>query len=416
MTITISDVNRAVAILTTGQQNGMFPEGWQLPESDQDRIVEAEKLIALAEQAKQIAEQFGKERVQHYDAVMAVLFEAEVGGASVPAEQNIAKLNGGEQAGVPDAAAVANQEDHVADIAALAGMTPAEAEQRRLLIENARAFAEKQIWAADNDTQWEIDSVVGEHAEVHQLGTTEKTVVPLSFLVKLIEAPLPSQPPPPSPPPSSAEPPSTTSASPPSSGDGPPPSTTSDPPSEPPSSSAPPAQPPATSSTGFSDLLDEDDEGDEQYGNLIAKARQNFERPGLPLPLDVQNPPQMPEDLTAVVDEHQRRLHSQFNACAARAHVLLALERQMKIDCKRLASKAMKPAMRAAREKLGHNATVTEVTMEAEEDQQVSRWSVRMQRHDDREVSYKTLFDIYTENVSVLSRDWTMRGKEEAGS
>jgi hypothetical protein len=72
--------------------------------------------------------------------------------------------------------------------------------------------------------------------------------------------------------------------------------------------------------------------------------------------------------------------------------------------------------MRVARQELGKDATLHEVQAMAEEDEAVATWIQREQHHADQQDKYKDLFEIYTENVVVLSRDWTMRSSEEHGS
>ncbi len=162
----------------------------------------------------------------------------------------------------------------------------------------------------------------------------------------------------------------------------------------------------------------DDDEGDEEYAKLLAEVDATFESAGLPLPVDINKPPDgaLLEDLTAIGEEEQRKLHSQYNACAARVRYLLGLERGKRIACNRKVNQYLKPAIRRARAQMGKDATLTEVTNEAEEEEIVATWIRRRNFHADNEDAYKDLFAIYTENVSVLSRDWTMRDQEQRGS
>lgn len=137
----------------------------------------------------------------------------------------------------------------------------------------------------------------------------------------------------------------------------------------------------------------------------------------MPVPMDLESPPEgMPEDLTLIGDLEQRRLHSQFNALQARARYLYGLENAKAKRIKRLRKSYMKVAMREARAQLGKDASVTEVTNLAEEHPDVAPWIERQERHEDRAEAYKTFFDTYTENVTVLSRDWTMRDSEHQSS
>jgi len=74
----VEDVNRAVAILNVAMANNMFPQG-AIPESDSAKLVEAEKIVAIATQAEAIGNSAGPAKIAHWDAIQAVLFEARVG-------------------------------------------------------------------------------------------------------------------------------------------------------------------------------------------------------------------------------------------------------------------------------------------------------------------------------------------------
>lgn len=188
-------------------------------------------------------------------------------------------------------------------------------------------------------------------------------------------------------------------------------------PSEPqPSSSSPSAaeQPPVQHAAVVPVYNTEDDP---QYTNLVEQVEHDYGPVAMPVPMDLERPPEgMPEDLTMVGDIEQRRLHSQFNALAARSRYLRGFEDALARACKRLRQSYMKTAMKDARVELGKDASVTEVTQRAEDDESVSTWTERMVRHQERADAYKTFFDIYAEHVVVLSRDWTMRDQEQRGS
>jgi hypothetical protein len=397
------DANRAVAILNTAKKHGLYPA--PLPESDQDKIMEAEGIVAQAEQAAQVAETVGKGKVPHYDAVMEVLFEAQVTGGSEPDRHP-------ESAGPPP-------EPTDEERAVAASMPHGEEEPSDEEIIEAR-FEPQATWASDDDSEWVIAAEpTNLEVEVHPVGSEEKTRVPLGFLKRKIADP-PGDGSSVQQPPQQQEPqpasPSPTQDSPPLSEGGSSPGETTEPPSSPPpSSEQQPAEQPSQSAPS-SDVPVDDDEGDQEYRSLLDRVEADYNRAGLPLPADVADPPSMPEDLSTLQDVLVQKLHSQFNSCAARAHYLMGLERQKKIGCSRMRHVSLKPAMRTAREKLGKEASVTEVTHEAEDHPAVVKWIEREQRHSDREAAYKDLFQIYTENVSVLSRDWTMRSSEEAGS
>lgn len=161
----------------------------------------------------------------------------------------------------------------------------------------------------------------------------------------------------------------------------------------------------------------DDDEGDEKYGDLLETVTANYTPGVMPVPMELERPPvPMPEDLTQVSDIQARALHSQFNALASRARYLHGLEAAKARACDRVYKFNLKGAMREARQELGKDASVTEVQQLAEDSPLVEPWIVRRDRHADRAEAYKTFLSFYTEDVVVLSRDWTMRAKEEQGS
>ena len=134
--------------------------------------------------------------------------------------------------------------------------------------------------------------------------------------------------------------------------------------------------------------------------------------------MDLERPPAaMPDDLTMLDDLTARKYHSQFNALAARARYLRGLDAARARECDRARKLYLKPAMRAAREQLGKSATLEEVKALAEEqDEMVALWESRRIKHSERADAYGEFVHIYTENVTVLSRDYTMREKEQAGA
>lgn len=161
----------------------------------------------------------------------------------------------------------------------------------------------------------------------------------------------------------------------------------------------------------------DDDEGDEKYAELLDQVVADYQPLGMPVPMDLARPPSpMPDDLTQVDDISARAYHSQFNALAARARYLHGLEAAKARACDRVYKFNLKGAMRVARESLGQSASVTEVQQLAEDNELVEPWMRRRDLHADRAEAYRTFLTFYTEDVSVLSRDWTMRDKEERGS
>lgn len=160
-----------------------------------------------------------------------------------------------------------------------------------------------------------------------------------------------------------------------------------------------------------------DDQGDERYAALLDETEARYSPAGMTLPHELDEPPQiMPDDLTLVDGVEVRKLHSQFNALSALAKRRHDLEDSRARACDMIRKLHMKPAMRAARESLGSSASVTEVKELAEDDETVAMWSSRKQDHADKASAYKTFFDIYMENVKVLSRDVSMREVQVRGA
>lgn len=403
------DLQRAVAVLNKAGEHNMLPDGWQMPESDADKITEAERIVTLSRQAQQVMHAVGEEAFKaqggHADGITAVLFEANVTGGSTPVNGQPEQQPEASQANPSPPAEPSSIEEAVKP-------SPEEQANRGVLMEAAGVAPEvKETWFDDNGQQWVIDNVGAGGVEAHPPGDEDKkTILPIGFLKTKVGSPSTS--PQEQPPPSS----SPTQASASSSASGQAQSTTIVPPTPSPASAAASQQQPASSSASSSDVLDDDDEGDQEYAGLLEQVRRDYERANLPLPKDIEQPPEMVEDLTLLQDVHQRKLHSAFNACASRARYLMGLERGKALNCKRVAKKYLKPVMSTARTELGAAASLTEVQQKAEEDERVQLWLRRQERHEDRRDALRDLFEIYSENVTVLSRDWTMRGKEEAGS
>lgn len=443
------DVTRAVGILNTAMRANMFAQGG-IPESDADKIIAAEKVVASAEQAKDLADAIGKERVPLYDSILAVLFEAQV----LVGTDRPQATNGSTAVEEPDStdAVIAHVD------AELARPQP---DARQLELEAEAAPMEKQsTWADPAGGLWTVVRDLGPQVEVLS-AAGEPTVVPRGFLkvmktsghLDLVVVPkdnavfvhhhgcmrwvyplddtilpkvgdtkecdncasiLPIG----SiddggyvPPTHESSPLATTATTTPVEtiiNVVPKPVPEEDP-------STPSLSSPAPSSSESAQEVD-DTEGDQAYAEIVERVERDWSPPGMPVPRDMEDEPlPMVADLTA--DESMnRRLHSQFNALAARARYLGGLERAKAREIARARKLRMRPAMREARKLLGANATVTEVKEEAEQDEVVASWIVREARHADKAAAYQTFFEIYTDNVSVLSRDLTWAGTEERGS
>lgn len=476
---------RAVAVLNAAMKCSMLPEG-AIPESDSDKLVEAEKIITLARQAKAVADQIGSINVPNYQGIINVLSEAEVflgiGSAeheaaiaaqqspSAPADSGGGDGDGtGTEQSAPAPVATPEAIGHIDALAKpatnekiyihegcdgdrSAWMVPLDGTpppQPGTLIECANCAQQapfqtykieeppapapvsdppgssddpttaqpNELWIDGNGQIVKVCTYAGgPQVEVEYVATGEKTVVPIGLLKCKHQGESPSSAPSPPPPPTPGvenigRPPAATTPA-------PEPSATSSPaPSEvggPASAPSLPEQPTEPrQDTGPVD----DDEGDQAYRQMLDEVEANYKPIGMPTPMDLERPPEgMPEDLTAISDINARRLHSQFNALAARARFLFGLEQAKAKACERFYKQRIKAVIKEAREEAPKDATLTEVTMIAEQHADVEPWITRQQRHADRAESYKTFLAFYTDDVSVLSRDWTMRAAEEQGS
>lgn len=177
----------------------------------------------------------------------------------------------------------------------------------------------------------------------------------------------------------------------------------------------PPPEPPAPPAAAT--VIVDDDEGDDKYAKVLEDATAVYLPQAMPAPADLEHPATpFPEDLTAVQDIEARRLHSQFNALGARARYLYGLEAAKARACERVYDAHVRGPMRESRAELGKDAALAEVRQRADEHESVEPWLRRRDLHRERADAYKTFLSIYTEHVTVLSRDWSMRAQEEQGS
>lgn len=429
-TIPTFDIKRATGILKVAKKQKMYLD--PLPDSDEKVIMEAERIVQLALQADRVAREAGQENVPNHEAVLAVLFEAQVNVGSDLVKVTVdgteadwrwddvfkhvldngnsnlefadekdaeklnaerAKRNGESQGGTSGVTSPDSNES----VGTAAGVGGEESSSVPTGTGSSSSSPKPEESWVDADGQiWIVDQPLPSGIEAHLDGTKEKTILPPDFLTRQVDHqpdPVPQQ-------------------------DESTPEETPEP--------EPTPVPAATTTTAATTQVDPvastasaphpSSNSDPAYHDLLARVKADYERSGLPLPPDVQTPPEMPEDLTNTPDIQARKLHSQFNSCSARARYLLGLERQSKIGCQRLRKNYMKGAMVRARAELGSGASVTEVTQVAEDDGQVKVWREREDLHADRESTLEDLFEVYVENVKVLSRDYTMRDQESKGS
>lgn len=133
---------------------------------------------------------------------------------------------------------------------------------------------------------------------------------------------------------------------------------------------------------------------------------------GLPIPGPVQQPPTLPEDFTALGDVEVRKYQSQFNACQARAHYLLAVAEGHANDAKIVADARTRAFIQAT--EFPAKTTVTQMEAAANADPEVSH--AREVQHEFAELArqHKALRDIYQSTCERLSREQTGRANEHA--
>lgn len=463
-------VARATAVLNTAMTHKMYPEGG-IPESDADKLTEAERIIVMARQAKDVAEQVGPAKVPMYKGLCEILFEADVDGVAngaapatptpqqpvqeqqpsqpqtsqpgssppqAPAASSTPAPSGSESATAPasqpaPAASPASPSPPTSSPEQPAP-TPAAPEP---IPDNEPKVLE--VWSSVGAGQWLVLADKGPQLEVQSLATGEKTLLPGGFLqtkvtegfvrvkadpdkntlfrehpgCKTWSAPLDGldlpaigsqvqcpqcslvlpihdvqangyAPDPPAPPSAPEQPTS-------------------------------PSEAEAVASTVTGEVVDHD-EGDPEYASLLERIDTLYTPLGMPVPHDLASPPtEVPDDLTANPAEN-RKLHSQFNALAARARYLYSIQAAKARDCGRLRKQYMHSAMKNARQELGKDATVTEVVALAEQHPEIAKWIRRQNHHQDQADAYKVFMEMYYENVSVLSRDLTWASAEERGS
>lgn len=443
------DAERARAVLLKATEMKMR-EDLSVPESDAAAISEAENIIALCRQTEEVATAVGKERVPLWPNVEQVLMVA----AGTLAATDPPAPSPPSPKPVPAPSPVQPPPPVVAAPAHVSAPAPPPSGvvlPRSVSVPHVPAqtpqslgdpYVEREdpkkgeVWRDAHGGEWEVLSYSGgQTIEVRSLATGEPALGPAGMLKARVrdvpaiaedaedvpvpndrdypsvvedQAPAPEQAPLspgesfaldigllPAPPPTIA--PQTKAAEP-----------TSDHVPAPEPAKALAEQPPA---------VVPDDEGDEVYASLLDSTERRYAPPGFPLPRELDEPPAgMPENLTDVDDLTARALHSQYNALAALAKYRHDLEAARARECSMLRKLYVKPAMRDARHQLGKDATVTEVSQLAEDDENVSLWAGRMSAHSEESEAYKTFFEVYSEHVTVLSRDWTMRARQESGS
>lgn len=146
--------------------------------------------------------------------------------------------------------------------------------------------------------------------------------------------------------------------------------------------------------------------------NVYAK----MSRERLPIPPEMEGEaPEMPLDLTGLDDRQIRYLHGAFNAYLARTNYLISLEALALARAKSV----HKHTVDAVRNKIpkidedtGKAKLAADIDAEVNAVGEVEEWSLRIDEHESMLIMLKGLAGIYSSNVSVLSREWSMRSEE----
>lgn len=421
--MTTFDDNRAIAIIKRAQEGEMYAEG-AMPESETDRVVVAEQLVEQARQVEQIRQMWidqGKGQIEleqlipHWPVAESILFEANVTVGSSngnqtsklpsapPQSEEERPTTGPGESAPPPVAAPSQPGGGDADAPA-SNDDCTDATEPQSVVETGATTREEpkadEVWADEHGQLWPIVSYSGGPMAIVRHPTTgEKTEVPAGFLKVKV--------------PQTIEDVATDVV--PSGKDEwvdddrvaaaveDMKSPTQDRYDQP--------DPP----TPDVSIPDRDDEDDEEYRKILEETEARYMPEGFPVPHQLENPPTFIsiEDLVELDDLTARQRHSEFNALAARAKLLYAVENARARDCARARKLSLRGPMRKAREDLGSSSTLTERESWVEENYpEVSTWAERARKHSEDAEAYKTYFDMYSENVSVLSRDWTMRDKD----
>jgi hypothetical protein len=401
------DLQRATAIITRAQEHGMYEQG-KMPEGEGDRIVVAEQLVELARQCEQVKDAIlasqgpmaVANQIPNWKAAEAVLMEANL------------LVGANENGHAPAETTAKEDESDVKDLQYSSASTdePVDQPVQEAPVEvpepheATREDAKKgEIWIDAGGEEWEILSYSGgPQADVMKVKTGEKTMVPSGMLKVKVPQTIDTKP---------CEEPEVQGTF----------TITG------PKGTSEPIAFDATAGevdkkiepVGFqvvdTSIPQQDAEDDEDYQKILEETEARYFPEGFPVPHQLEKPPAFIaiEDLVDVEDLPARTLHSQFNALAARAKLLYSVENARARDCARARKLSLRGPMREAREKLGSSSTLTERESWAEEHHpEVVTWSERVHKHSEEAKALEIYFDMYTENVSVLSRDWTMRDKE----
>jgi hypothetical protein len=154
--------------------------------------------------------------------------------------------------------------------------------------------------------------------------------------------------------------------------------------------------------------LSESDEREVELFNQVTG-----EKLPVPAPIEGDADP-MPRDLTLTSDRDIRKLSGEYNTFLSRVTYLLSVEASDLVGAEHLLNAAKNAALRGINaigpDKKAKLAKV--IDAEIALDPEVMKWSDAVTKHEKQIALLKGLKEIYSGNVSVLSREWTMRQNE----
>jgi len=135
----------------------------------------------------------------------------------------------------------------------------------------------------------------------------------------------------------------------------------------------------------------------------------------IPSPLPEGAPLEMPTDLTEVGDKPLRRLYSAFTSYWGRARWKLGVATNNLVNATHLRDEVYRSTyIKELREAAIAGEKVTQAALEnsAKNTEGYKAWDQRVTEHEQEINEWRALADIYSKNVEVLSREWTMRTEQ----
>lgn len=147
-----------------------------------------------------------------------------------------------------------------------------------------------------------------------------------------------------------------------------------------------------------------------------SKAQTAIAREHLPIPQDAfaaGDPPQIPADFTVLGDVDIARYQSQFNACYARAHYLLAISEGHSSDAKIVGDGAVRKYIDENRDSFPKGITVTEMEARASQSPEVQHARRVQHEWSEHGRQLRHLGAIYQTTCERLSREQTRRDNDK---